>query len=187
MSLTKNNLMTEIIEPNNREELLTVLNHSHREIADFVQSVEEENFGMRRDDKWSIGENLEHLILSHKGIISVTGKPKSIFAPFGKAERPSGTFSEITDRYHNKLSGGLKAPSKFSPDPDAPKSKTELLAGWKMLSQKLAARLPENWTEADLDTYQLPHPAFGMLTMREMLYFIIFHNGHHLNAMKKNV
>lgn len=179
--------MTNIKEPTNRSELLTLLEKSHREVADLIESTDEKTFHTRQDGKWSIGENLEHLILSHRGIISVLGKPKAVFAPFGKADRPSGTYAALTDRYRAKLSGGLTAPTKFSPDPAAPKSRAELLQNWQMLSQKLAARLPENWTEEDLDTYQLPHPAFGNLTVREMLFFIVFHNGHHLKAMKKYV
>ena len=37
----------------------------------------------------------------------------------------------------------------------------------------------EKWQENDLDRYQLPHPLLGKLTIREMLYFAIYHNLRH--------
>jgi len=45
----------------------------------------------------------------------------------------------------------------------------------------------ENWTETELDTYQLPHLLFGMMTMREMLFFTLYHNWHHLEDAKRLV
>lgn len=37
----------------------------------------------------------------------------------------------------------------------------------------------DSWTEQDLDTVLLPHPLLGKLTVREMLYFTIYHAQHH--------
>ena len=36
----------------------------------------------------------------------------------------------------------------------------------------------------DLDKYVLPHPLLGKVTLREMLYFTIHHNEHHLELLK---
>ena len=37
----------------------------------------------------------------------------------------------------------------------------------------------EKISEEDLDYYLLPHPILGKLTLREMLYFTIYHVKHH--------
>ena len=37
----------------------------------------------------------------------------------------------------------------------------------------------EKISEEDLDYYVLPHPLLGKLTLREMLYFTIYHVKHH--------
>ena len=37
-----------------------------------------------------------------------------------------------------------------------------------------------SWREQDLDRYVLPHPLLGKLTLREMLFFTLYHNYHHV-------
>jgi DNA-directed RNA polymerase subunit L len=37
----------------------------------------------------------------------------------------------------------------------------------------------EKWQEVEFDRYQLPHPILGKLTMREMLFFTIYHTLRH--------
>jgi hypothetical protein len=44
----------------------------------------------------------------------------------------------------------------------------------KWLSEKL-----DKFTEEELDKYILPHPLLGKLTIREMMYFTIYHVLHH--------
>ena len=36
------------------------------------------------------------------------------------------------------------------------------------------------WGERALDRFRLPHPALGQLTVREMLFFTLYHNLHHV-------
>ena len=40
-----------------------------------------------------------------------------------------------------------------------------------------------SWREADLDRYLLPHPLLGKLTIREMLFFTLYHNYHHVQSL----
>ncbi len=49
---------------------------------------------------------------------------------------------------------------------------------WNESNQRLFDAL-QNWEEADLDRYQVPHPAIGPITMREMLFFTLHHNSLH--------
>jgi hypothetical protein len=41
------------------------------------------------------------------------------------------------------------------------------------------ARALEHWTEMDLDRCRLPHPLLGKITVREMLFFTLYHYEHH--------
>ncbi len=59
-----------------------------------------------------------------------------------------------------------------------PANKDEVLGIWKKSSADLAAALGM-WTEQELDEYQLPHPLIGNLTVREMLFFTIYHSLRH--------
>jgi hypothetical protein len=45
----------------------------------------------------------------------------------------------------------------------------------------------DSWREADLDRYRLPHPLLGKLTLREMLFFTLYHNYHHVRNVAKRL
>ena len=40
------------------------------------------------------------------------------------------------------------------------------------------------WSEPDLDRYAMRHPLIGEMTAREMLYFCVFHERHHLKLVR---
>jgi hypothetical protein len=44
----------------------------------------------------------------------------------------------------------------------------------------------EKRSEEELDRYILPHPILGKLTLREMLYFTIYHVKHHEKLIEKS-
>lgn len=50
------------------------------------------------------------------------------------------------------------------------------------LSQQLWSAI-DVWRDADLDRYLLPHPLLGKLTLREMLFFTLYHNYHHVQSV----
>jgi len=41
--------------------------------------------------------------------------------------------------------------------------------------------------EDDLDRVMLPHPLLGKLTLREMLFFTIYHVEHHLGILRQGL
>jgi hypothetical protein len=43
------------------------------------------------------------------------------------------------------------------------------------------------WPEAKLDAIQLPHPLLGNLTVREMLFFTLFHQSHHMDVIRRRL
>jgi hypothetical protein len=44
-----------------------------------------------------------------------------------------------------------------------------------------------HFSEDQLDTLLLPHPLLGKLTLREMLYFTIYHVGHHEKSIRESI
>jgi hypothetical protein len=40
------------------------------------------------------------------------------------------------------------------------------------------------WDEGPLDTVAFPHPVLGWLPVRDMLFFMLYHDLHHLNGMR---
>jgi len=61
---------------------------------------------------------------------------------------------------------------------NAEEKKAELLQQWSKASTELVETAGK-WNESDLDVYLLPHPLIGKLTIREMLFFTIYHNLRH--------
>jgi len=173
--------------PTNQSELQHALAVSFQDIIDLSAAVSEDKFYAEENGKWSIGGNVDHLVMSSLQIVSMTARPKAMFEQFGKAKKPSRSYEELVATYKEILSKERKAPTDYSPIPGAPKSREELLKSIEMLKSKLEKRLPEHWTEEELDTYRLPHRAMGMMTMREVLAFTVLDNYHHLEAMERIV
>jgi len=44
----------------------------------------------------------------------------------------------------------------------------------------------QKWREHDLDTYLLPHPLMGRMTIREIVIWTAYHTEHHYNTLKSN-
>jgi len=104
-------------------------------------------------------------------------------ATFGKATQPSRSYDEICALYIAKLTAGGQASGRYLPEQDASSEsakerKKDLLTVWARESEELVSTV-QNWSDEDLDAYQLPHPLLGNLTVREMLYFTIYHNLRH--------
>ena len=175
------------LNPRNREELRDALYTSFSAVDSVASAATEEQFSYRpRGIKWSMGENLDHLVLSSMGIASALGRPKDFFTRFGTPDQPSRPYRELATRYFINMRGAKSLPD-YSPDPQQPKTREELLNSWQMICDKYDERLQQHWTEEELDQYVLRHPRFGKLTMREMLCFTIYHNYHHLEAMRRTL
>jgi hypothetical protein len=168
--------------PQTLPEIQKAMDASFAAAEDLAAHVSEAQFHFQPGGKWSMGENLEHLILSNMGVASALARRKGFFEQFGSPARPSLSYEAMHEKYFVQVQGRT-APPAVAPDRAAPKGQQELLHSWRMIRGKYAERLPAHWTEETLDSYGLPHPAIGLLTIREMLFFHIFHNYHHVAAM----
>ncbi len=167
----------------NKEAIILEMKNAYAGIVEYIESLDESMFTFSPDHRWSPSGQLEHLILSSKGVASVLKMSKFKLGLMGKAKNGSKTYEDLFGQYKDVLSTGVKASAKFSPDPNKSWKREELLDNWKMIGRKFEERIP-NWSEKDLDIYQIPHPAIGKITLREMLFFTVFHTGHHLKTMK---
>ena len=152
--------------------------------ADFITNLSDADFEFSPDGKWSAGQNVEHLIKSMSPVNMALRLPK--FLPrmlYGRANRASKTFDELVDRYTERLAAGGTATSPFVPSVVLASQKDAKLAAFSNQVARLA-RVTNTWTEAQLDEYILPHPLLGKVTIREMLFFSVYHIEHHLNILK---
>jgi uncharacterized damage-inducible protein DinB len=83
------------------------------------------------------------------------------------------------------LSGGGRASGGFVPErmevtgPLISAHRHDLLTRWHRVNTRLRDAV-QPWSEQNLETLQLPHPLLGKLTAREILFFTIYHNHHHI-------
>lgn len=146
-----------------------------------VDSLNEQQLYAIANGKWSVAENMEHLILSVKPVNLALGLPKISLLVFGKAIRAAMNYDEVVAYYKSKLQEGAIATKDYLPTKQ--RSKDLLLQDFSIKHETLINKL-ESWSEADLDKYFLPHPILGKLSVREILFFTIYHINHHYKTIQ---
>jgi hypothetical protein len=170
-----------------REEIVKNLNNEVLFAATFFKSVEQEKFFTRPlPEKWSPAENAEHLVLSVKPLILAFSLPEFVLRwVFGKPNRLGRTFDELVEKYKAKLAAGGKATGPFIPKKFATHdNRGAAIHRFVNTYSRFAAKV-NRWPDDQLDRYLLPHPLLGKLTLREMLYFTVYHVSHHHNQVRR--
>jgi hypothetical protein len=163
-----------------RVAIIAELNDKYNAFADYVAGLSEDDFVFSLNgEKWSAGQQVEHLCKSVEPLLKGLGAPEfALKAMFGKSDHNSVSYDELVSRYQAALAAGGAAPAEFRPK-DVPFSrKNELVNTLKDLVAKLLSKI-EKGDEAKMDLLVLPHPLLGKLTFREMFYFTIYHAEHH--------
>jgi hypothetical protein len=169
-----------------KHEILTELSGSFNSLISVSSAVDDTVYNVSKNNKWTPAENIAHLVNATKMTSLVFVLPK--FIPvllYGKPARTSHGFSKIVNNYQKKLEGGAVASGLYVPK-KTNYQKAELNEKLKREGDKLVAALDKKWQDEQLDHYQISHPILGLLTVRELAYFTIYHNGHHLETIKKN-
>jgi hypothetical protein len=167
-----------------KPQIIDALNENVDTFNKYIALLNKEQFESSPNGKRSAGQNLDHLIRAMKPLQVAYSLPKFALAIlFGKTNRPSRTYDELVMKYKANLTAGGKASGLFIPPAISFEKKDSLIKKYEKQKQKLIAKI-EKQSEADLDKYIIPHPLLGKLTLREMLYFTIHHNEHHLELLK---
>ncbi|HET6723774.1 MAG TPA: DinB family protein [Chitinophagaceae bacterium] len=170
-----------------KPQIIFALNQKIDAFNNYIEPLSKEQFEATPNGKWSAGQNLDHLIRAIKPLQLAYRLPKfALMVLFGRTNRPSRTFDELVTKYKTKLAAGGKASGPFIPPLISFDKKEALIRKYREQKEKLIAKV-ERQNEKDLDTYILPHPLLGKVTLREMLYFTIHHNEHHLESLKNRI
>jgi hypothetical protein len=180
--------MAYIDSPYTKEEMLDAFPIEYETVHAFFRDIPVDLFFAAPPEVWTPADNLVHLIKSCSPMIKALQLPKLVIkARFGLAKHPSRTFTEIRTVYMNVLlTGTLVAPAAYQPqfEEQTAAEKQKILSKWQEKGSMLTSTLVA-WSEADLDKYILPHPVLGDLTIREMLFFTLYHNLHHVNDVQR--
>lgn len=173
--------MTEI---NTKSELLVALRDSNQRADDWFRSIPAKDFFNRHGEVWSASDNVDHLIKAVRPVAKALKLPKfTLQAMFGKPDKSSMAYEELCQIYRHAIANGAQASGRYLPHQDSPaddaeEKKLALLEQWSRANAELLS-VVEKWEEHELDQYLLPHPIIGKLTIREMIFFTIYHSLRH--------
>ena len=177
-------------EPQTAAEILAAFERLHGESERFLATLSTPVFFERQGaagEKWSPAEHVRHLAKSTFPVALALGLPRLVLRlRFGRQQAPSLRFAELREVYRGKLAAGGTAgrftPSSRPAPADLEAWRAEILGRWAKAGARFTARV-RRWDEPDLDRYRLPHPLLGPLSLREMLFFTVYHTAHHLNLV----
>ena len=173
--------MTEITS---KTQLIHMLKVSNQRVIDWFTAIPVEDFFIPYRGEWSASENVDHLIKANKPVAKALKLPEiTLRAMFGKPHRASLTYEELCKAYRNEIAKGAQASGRYLPSQEnlnsgTERRKKELLDQFRKASTELVS-VAEKWDDKELGDYLLPHPILGKLTVREILYFTIYHNLRH--------
>lgn len=155
--------------------------------VDSVMQLTGAQFSESPNSKWNAGQTLDHLCRSVSALRNGMQLPRFIFSfLFGKAGRSSCTYDELVAAYIKKLDEGGRAHGRYLPQSipfEMRRVKTaSLIKAARSICRSLAL-----YNEQQLDRYILPHPLLGKISIREMMYFTIYHAEHHHIIMLRNL
>lgn len=142
-------------------------------------------------DAWSPADNVRHLTKSVRAVTMGLTAPKLfLWIRFGRHRGASRRYDEIREIYQARLARGASAgafapsPRAITDDPDA--ERTRIMAEHATAIDALTDAIGR-WSEEALDGYQMPHPLLGKLSVREMLFFTLYHNQHHVAVVQRRL
>lgn len=167
-----------------KQEIIAAMGTSYQHFIQYVSGLDEQQFTQAPDQKWSAGQQADHLVRSVRPVGQALMLPGLVLRwMFGKPNRPGRNFEQLVAKYQLKLQAGGRASGPFVPKELPYSRKQEVLQNLEHTVKKLQLRL-ERCSEEKLDQYLLPHPLLGKLTLREMMYFTIYHATHHLKNVQ---
>lgn len=172
-----------------KEEIIKQLSEASKEFSSFCSTIPDEIFFRQPPVKWSVAQNVTHLITSANMTKLAYRLPKFIVRIYtGKPNRPSRTYDELVAKYNLKLAQGGQASGRFVAKPVSVKEEKEnILHTFDRAMESLKNSIQKNWDDPQLDKYLAPHPLLGKITLRELGYFTIYHTQHHFLIIKERL
>jgi DinB superfamily len=171
----------------NIPEIQQKLIENHRLFTTYIQSLPDDVLEVSRNGKWSPGQHLDHIRRSIQPLAQGFRLPKWVIKMiFGRSNRPGRTYNELVNKYTKKLAEGGRASGRFIPKPVMKSEKNKIIDTLNKDLFSFTKNLSA-FSESELDEIVLPHPLLGKLTIREMMYFTIYHVEHHLNLTRQNI
>lgn len=154
---------------------------------EFVKNLNKNEFEININNRWSAGQDLVHLIKVLRIVNIGFSLPKPMLRlVYGMNKNNNRSFEHLQQLYKKALEGGAKAPTIYIPKPVAFNDKDNLIQNHESLNKSFIDKL-KNHTQFELDSYRLPHPILGKISLGELAIFTSFHTTHHLELLKSKL
>ena len=177
-----------IVPPRTRDEIIAALAKLHDESAAYWNAFDTDAFFESFGPSWSPAENVRHLNKATRPVaLAMSLRRIALRLKFGKGPGTSIPFEQIKARYDDRLAAGGQA-GPYAPGPraasDLERWRGDIMRESANIQSKLIAATAK-WRDDSLDRYHLPHPLLGNLTLREMLFFTLYHQLHHIEVVER--
>jgi DinB superfamily len=167
-------------------ELVQALEARHKEVGDYFSNLSEETFLAETAPKWNPGQHLIHLTRANSRIAQGFQARDSL--PNNDSGQAK-SYEVVRETYLATLSHApseLLAKNGAAVQVEANSSQSQILEAYQRAGTGLKQGV-QTWTEAELDAKAMPHPLLGLLSVREMLEFALYHDLHHLEGVRKTL
>lgn len=167
-----------------KEELLQGFEGEVKAVEDWYKAQDASLFSEKGEELWSAAQHLHHLIKSNKPLGNGMGFPYFVLRlKFGKAKAPSRSYDEVVAVYKQALADGGQATGPYVPREIGNEEKAGILGRYRCDAEQFKKNLSK-WPDERLDKLRIPHPLIGDMTLREILCFTVYHNGHHRKILE---
>lgn len=169
-----------------KTEVIDALKQKHQTLYEWLKNHPDQNWVKGPQYKWNTGEHIVHLIQSENALNKVLWLPKFYLKyKFGTNNRDNRTYDQIVKKYQDKLTDNPGVVANISRNMPiiTLNNKISYISKLDKEKMKLIKKF-QKWTEYDLDTYLLPHPLMGRMTVREIVIWTAYHTEHHCEILK---
>ncbi|MBK8903148.1 MAG: DinB family protein [Anaerolineaceae bacterium] len=181
--------MIQLGNPFSKQEIAAALAAEVTAVHTFFAAIPAAQFFAAPAGVWTPADNLVHLIKSIAPVSMALNLPKTALRiRFGWVSHETRPLPQVRHTYvHEALANGGQAGGPFLPEVTGEPTaahQASILAKWQEKGAALQAALGK-WSDKALDSYLLPHPLLGKMTVREILFFTLYHNLHHVNDVQR--
>jgi len=170
-----------------KAQIQDLLSKYHNAFIEMISNLDLVDLTKSSNEKWSSIQQLDHIYRSVNPLTKIMISPEILESfNFGKKADDSREYDEIVNYYQTTLSTGVKARGQFVPLGSDELDITALANQLNKSVHQLIKNIGQFSTE-QLDTFLIPHPVLGPLSVKEMMYFTIYHVQHHHKQALSNL
>lgn len=157
-------------------ELHQALLAQQSQVRSHFNALSESEFFAHKAERWSPAQHLGHLTAVCRNV--TRGLQSKDRLP--DVDHPSRDYETICQIYLGALAQAPASIIGNNPFIMAlPDTQAQVIRDYVLASDALLSALV-NWNDSDLDSKGMKHPLIGMLSVREMMHFVLYHERHHM-------